>query len=371
MSGGGNERLRVAHVLGGHGGIGGAERVLAALVSGSGPVDHCVIAPFVNEQHSAELRRVLRDAPVVTGGASRVTELPTARRWLEAMLSEARADVVHAHLFHASTLVASLSSRVPHVLTHHHGSLFHDQGRRAHEMVDRWAGRRYDRIVAVSHAVASFLTEVYEYPSSRIQVIHNGWTGTPRTRDVPEVDFVSISHLRREKGHEVLLDAFAQVGQRAPSVRLRIAGDGPLRSHLEQRCRHLGIEGSVEFLGAVPDVWDILARAGLAVFPSLTEPQGIAVLEAMAAGCPVIASRVGGIPEMVDHGRNGHLVPPADAPALADAMLRLHGDDQLRARYRDEGLRTAGQWRMDTTVHRYEALYRELAQQSGAPRGSS
>lgn len=229
-------------------------------------------------------------------------------------------------------------------------------------LLDRWAGTRYDRVVAVSEAVADFLIGTYGYPRERIEVIHNGWLGSPAQRTRPGVDFLSVSHLRREKGHHVLLEAFALVRERAPASRLRLLGDGPLRPDLERHAYALGISDGVEFTGAVEDVWAHLAEARVAVLPSLTEPQGIAVLEALAAGCPLVASRVGGIPEMVDHGRNGHLVPPGDAPALAGAMLRLHGDDQLRVRYRDEGLRTADRWRMDTTVRRYEALYREVAQ---------
>lgn len=363
--------LSVVHVVGGRGGVGGAERVLAAIVQGNAPFNHHLLFPFARPDGSRHLLRTFAGTPMRLGGADRFTQLTRARGWVRQELRHLKPDLLHVHLFHASVLVASLPRTDPRILTHHHGSLYRDQGKGLTMLLDRWAGARYDRVVAVSEAVADFLMGTYRYQRQRIDVIHNGWLGSPASRTGTGVDFLSVSHLRREKGHHVLLEAFALVRERAPGARLRLLGDGPLRADLERRADELGISDGVEFTGAVEDVWGHLAEAQVAVLPSLTEPQGIAVLEALAAGCPLVASRVGGIPEMVDHGRNGHLVPPGDAPALAAAMLRLHRDDQLRARYRDEGLRTADQWRMETTVRRYEALYREVAQPSGAARRSS
>lgn len=374
MTTSGRARPRVTHVLGGRGGFGGAERVVAAIVRSTGgrtgDGQHEVVLPFAHREHSADLLRALGDVPVDLGGFDGAADLPAARRWVARRLRRGRPDVVHGHLFHASVLVASLGRATPaRVLTHHHGSLFEDQGRRWHRALDRWASRRFDRVVAVSGAVSAFLVEAYGFRPSDVDVIHNGWEGTPHPRVPPRVDFLSLSHLRAEKGHEVLLDAFALVRSALPQVRLRLVGDGPLRDHLRGRVADLGVADAVEFRGAVPDVWPHLAEATIVVVPSLTEPQGIAVLEAMASGCPLVATRVGGIPEMVTSDRNGLLVPPGDARALADAMVRLHTSPELQERYRQAGRETAGRWTMERTVERYQQLYAAVA--AGARRGST
>lgn len=346
--------------------MGGAERVLAAIVQGSALFDHHVLVPFARPDTGDDLVRAFAGAPVSFGGADRLTRSLPVRRWVHRELRRRHPDVVHAHLFHASALVASLPREIPRILTHHHGSLFRDQDRRVPLLLDRWAGTRYDRVLAVSHAVADFLVSSYRYPRSAIEVVHNGWLGSPQPRASTGVDFLTVGNLRREKGHDVLLEAFALVRKQDPAARLRLLGDGPLRSELQRRAADLGVAAGVEFAGTVDDVWTHLAEARVTVVPSRTETQGIAVLEALAAGCPVVASRVGGIPEMIEHGRNGHLVPPGESLPLAEAMVRVRHDAQLRVRYSAEGSRTAERWRMATTVRRYEAVYREVARPSGA-----
>lgn len=345
--------------------MGGAERVLAAIVD-SALFDHHVLVPFARSDAGDDLVRAFAGAPVSFGGADRLTQSLRVRRWVQRELRRLQPDVIHAHLFHASVLVASLSREIPRILTHHHGSLFRDQDRPVPLLLDRWAGTRYDRVLAVSHAVADFLMNSYRYPRDAIEVVHNGWVGSPQPRTSTGVDFLTVGNLRQEKGHDVLLEAFALVRKQDPAARLRLLGDGPLRSELERRAADLGLAEGVEFAGTVDDVWTHLAEARVTVVPSLTETQGIAVLEALAAGCPVVASRVGGIPEMIEHGRNGHLVPPGEPLPLAEAMVRVRHDAQLRERYSAEGSRTAERWRMATTVGRYEAVYRDVARPSGA-----
>lgn len=345
--------------------------MVAALVDGDESFEHRILLPFAREEESSGSRAAFAAVPVHIGGLDGWAGFLKARRWVSEGLHRFDPDVVHVHLFHAAVVVGSLRWTRKRVLTHHHGSIFVDQDRRVGQVLDRWAGRRYDRLVAVSDAVAGFLTGTYGYPAGVVEVIHNGWSGSPLPRRSSGIDFVSISHLRREKGHGVLLEAFVRVREELPGARLRLVGDGPLRQQLTRRSAELGLDDGVEFTGAVPDVWTHLAEARVAVLPSLTEPQGIAVLEAMAAGCPLIASSVGGIPEMVVHGTNGHLVPPGDPDRLAEAMLMLSGDATLRERYRDAGRRTAERWRMDQTVCRYESLYRRMAHETGRGVGRS
>lgn len=156
---------------------------------------------------------------------------------------------------------------------------------------------------------------------------------------VPRPLVVSVAHLQPEKGHRHLLEAWRRVVDQMPGAHLALLGDGPLRSALECQVVELGLDRDVTFLGFTePRSW--LEAADTCVLASLTEGMPSVVLEAMLSGCPVVASRVGGIGELVVECETGLLVPPGDAPALAAAVLRLLGDASLRA-----ALATAGRQR--------------------------
>ena len=137
-----------------------------------------------------------------------------------------------------------------------------------------------------------------------------------------------------------------------PNVRLEIAGDGPERSALERECRLLGVMGSVDFLGWQPDIQPWLSRWDVVIQPSLSEGFGLAALEAMAASTPVVATAVGGAPEVVDDGVTGWLVPPGDPAALGERIQELLLNPDLRTR-----MGTAGRRRAESqfSVHRMVA----------------
>jgi glycosyltransferase involved in cell wall biosynthesis len=149
-------------------------------------------------------------------------------------------------------------------------------------------------------------------------------------RDLNGHVLVFAGRLGPQKAVGVLLEALADV----PDVTLVIAGDGPERAALERRAATLGLDGRVRFLGAVPrdSVLRLFRAADASVLPSAWENFPHTVVEALAVGCPVIATAVGGIPEVVVDGENGLLVTPGDASALAAAIGRFFSDDELRAR---------------------------------------
>ena len=146
-----------------------------------------------------------------------------------------------------------------------------------------------------------------------------------------------VGALEHRKGHAVLLEALATL--HGAGLRVLGAGEGSERAALVARARALGLEETVRFLGRVDDVAELLAAADVAVMPSRHEGLGVAALEAMAAGLPVIASRVGGLPEAVGEGENGILVAPEDPRALAAAIARLTPDRELRQRLGAAGVR--------------------------------
>ncbi len=184
-----------------------------------------------------------------------------------------------------------------------------------------------------------------------------------RTAGVGEGPLIlNVSRLVPQKGHSYLLDAARIVIDHCPDARFLLAGEGPLQDDLATAVAAHGLQDHVILAGFRPDVADLLAACDVFVLSSLWEGMPVALLEALAAGCPAIATDVGGVRDVVQSGRTGLLVPPADAGALAAAILEL-----MRAPARARALGAAGQaWVRDefgqaTWVRRCEALYtREL-----------
>ncbi len=172
---------------------------------------------------------------------------------------------------------------------------------------------------------------------------------------------VTVGHLSPEKGHRVLVEGWPTVLARVPGARLWIAGAGPERGELETLVQRLSLAASVRLLGFCEDVGDLLAGADVFVMPSLEEGLGTAVLEAMAMGLPVVASRTGGLPEVVGDGITGVLVPPGEPLPLADAVVRLLQDREASARMGAAGRRrAAAQFSAEGMATGYLGLYREL-----------
>jgi glycosyltransferase involved in cell wall biosynthesis len=169
---------------------------------------------------------------------------------------------------------------------------------------------------------------------------------------------VTVARLSPEKDLACLLQAMALVMARDPSIRLEIAGDGPCREELVRLAQELGLGGTVRFLGEVRDVPALLRRASVFILPSRSEGISLTLLEAMAAGVPVIATRVGGNPEVVVDGQTGLLVPAQSPNDLADALLRIRGnneDAQLLGRAGRR--RVESHFDIRTMVAHYERLY--------------
>jgi glycosyltransferase involved in cell wall biosynthesis len=231
--------------------------------------------------------------------------------------------------------------------------------------LQRYAYRLAHRVVANSQAAASQVA-AEGISAGRIAVIPNGvdlQQYVPRFVRRPRRIITTVANLRGEKGHEVLIDAAAIACRRHPDLRFQLVGDGPMRAAHERQVREYGLSDNVLFLGHRDDVPALLASSDLFVLPSRTEAFPNGLVEAMAAALPSVASDVGGIPELIQHGRNGLLVAPGDAPALAQALNALVEDDD-----RATGLGAAARatiearYSFDRMVTSFEELYlHELA----------
>ena len=219
------------------------------------------------------------------------------------------------------------------------------------------------RVVANSAAGAARLREEY-VPSRKIVVIPNGIDLPAVQARVARMDapvITTVANLRQGKGHDVLLEAAGTVLRRFPRARFQLVGDGPMRPALQQQAAALGLGGRVEFLGHRDDVADLLRTSDAFAFPSLMEAFPNAVMEAMSVGLPVVATNVGGIPELIADRRNGVLVAPGDSAAFAYGVLELleHPEAAL-ALGRAARDTIAACYSFERMAHAFAALYENL-----------
>jgi glycosyltransferase involved in cell wall biosynthesis len=236
-------------------------------------------------------------------------------------------------------------------------------GRQSLLTLQRHAYRAAHLVVANSVAAGDALV-VEGIPREKVKIIPNGINlapfDAPRTSG-PGPVVTTVANLRPGKGHDVLLRAAAEVLRQRPDVRFQFVGDGALRAPLEQQAEDLAIAAAVTFLGHRADIAAILRDTTVFAFPSLMEAFPNGVMEAMAAELPVVASDVGGIPELVEHEHNGLLVPPGDETALAAALLSLLGDPARARALAIAGRQTIQQrYSFERMVHDFEMLYFEL-----------
>lgn len=211
-----------------------------------------------------------------------------------------------------------------------------------------------DAVIATSRAVAAVVK------ASRVQVVYPGVrvAATQTCRDAWTIG--AAGRLVPIKGYDRLLDAFATLRTRHPQVRLQIAGEGPARFDLERRASALGLGESVDFLGWRDDLPALMARWSIFVQPSREEALGITALQAMALGLPVVASDAGGLPEIVEHGVTGIIVPSTDVPSLVEALGDLLKDPQRRTELGDAARRRAAQFTEQRFGAGIESVYRDV-----------
>jgi glycosyltransferase involved in cell wall biosynthesis len=235
---------------------------------------------------------------------------------------------------------------------------------------DRLYNRRVDGVIAISQGIVDVLLRA-GVERQKIQCIASGidaekfagirWraaTGTDRHLVVG-----CLAVLEKRKGHQFLLEAAARLKAQGLKLQYRIAGNGPLRRHLENEVKRLGLGAEVSFLGFVEDTAGFFGEVDLLAMPSLHEGLGVAALEAMAAGKPVIASRVGGLQEAVLDGITGILIPPRDPNALASAIAKLAAAPASAESMGRQGRARVGEtFSLQRMALRNERYYRELLQ---------
>ncbi|WP_416190956.1 glycosyltransferase [Neisseria sp. CCUG12390] len=241
-------------------------------------------------------------------------------------------DLIHAHVVnYAGILACKISQKygIPYVITEHSSTYARDLIRTDQWPAMREAAQNASALYAVSRDFAALLNQ--KYPGTQWSYLPNILgKNFAEPFDFPEktnrdFTFCSVSHLRRLKGHDLLLPAFAEALKKYPDLKLKIGGAGPEADNLRQLAEQLGIQNSVTFLGALEtgEVLDLMRRSDAFVLASRTETFGVVFIEALSQGLPVIATECGG-PQSIVQPDNGFLIPTENTDALADALIQLY-----------------------------------------------
>ena len=322
--------------------------------------------------------------PVVSLGIQNKLPNPRPLLHLARLIRSWRPPIVHSHMVHANLLARLVRplAPVPVLICTAHN--IDEKGRkgsgRLRELAYRLTDPLCDLTTQVSQAGLERYVQVGAVPRKKIRYIPNG-VDTEHFRPDPLVRihlrqklglgdvfvWLAVGRFDEPKDYPTMLRAFAQVAKERGEAVLLIAGDGPLRPAMEALARNLDIAERVRFLGLRQDIPELMNAANAYVMSSSWEGMPNVLLEASATGLPIVATDVGGNPEVIINGKTGFLVPPKDPEALAQTMLRLMSLPEEERRWMGEAGRQyiEANYSLDRVVERWEVLYREFLMRKG------
>jgi glycosyltransferase involved in cell wall biosynthesis len=354
--------------------VGGAETLAIAFARRYDRERYDLTIAYLQSIAGSAIQQQLQDEGVtlVPLHARNLRDLAAFRRLLR-LIREARIDVVHAHLTY-SAIWSALASRltgVPSLATLHVAPPQGGDRSSVRDRLMRFAVSRWTTLaVMVSDALKRDYTRAGGLAVKKMRTVHNGIELARFARDKAECrarierEFAvpagvalvaTVSVLREGKGIEVLLQAARDV----PAAHFLIIGDGAKRAEWAALADSLGLAERIHWAGHRSDVYNLLAGCDLLVHPSLADALPTVLMEAMAAGLPVVATDVGGIPEIVEEGRTGTLVPPGDAAALSAAINGLLGDGSRLALFAQHAPQSAAKFSTEAWIARLETVYQE------------
>ena len=367
-------KVRVLHVIPNFG-PGGAERLVVDLMEATDKERFEVAAVSLYPESGTILEKEIKEKglKVYFLNKHRGLDLRMIPQ-LYRVFCSFRPDVVHTHLYVLRyTLLPALFCRIP-VKVHTVHTVAQKEVDGVGKLVHRIAFRLANVVpVSISQEVANTVQTVYGR-GIYTPVIYNGipitrFVSSARQDNAKKEKDVVVLHVGRfapPKNHLLLVEAFALAVKEYPKMRLWLVGDGPLRPAVEKVVKEKGLDNKILFIGVVPNVEDFLADCDVFVLSSDFEGFGIVIAEAMAAGKPVVATGVGGVPELVEDGVTGILVPPCNPEALAKGILRLAKDSDLRQRMGKAAQeRALERFDIARTAREYEALYLRLLKECG------
>jgi glycosyltransferase involved in cell wall biosynthesis len=372
-------QLRVLFLVDNARTVGGAERFVTGLASHM-PRDQIESWVCSTRQGDPRALRALEEAGV------RHISLGRTGKWqihrflpLVWLVRREKFDVLHANMFGSNLWGALIgcACRVPVVIAHEHNWSYADDRRRM--WIDRHViGRLATAFVAVSAANRERMISLEGVPADKVVVMPLGHVphADPGGGDIrselglgAKTPLVAVAAVMRpEKALDVLIEAHAILLERVPDAHLVIAGAGRCRPELEEGIKRLGIGDSVHLLGVRHDVDAILRCADVGAISSDFEGRPLFVFECMAAGTPLVATAVGGVPEVIQNGETGLLVPPRDPAALARALGRVLNDPALADRLATAAAARRSEFTIDSVGEQFAALYAQLVAGVGGSR---
>ncbi|MFN7169657.1 MAG: glycosyltransferase family 4 protein [Candidatus Omnitrophota bacterium] len=286
-----------------------------------------------------------------------------AKRKLCSILKKEDVDLLHPQTRITRIIAEYIQNKlnIPFVTTAHG---FYKK-RLSHKIFPCWG----KKVIAISNAVKEDLIRKFNLPDNRIKVIYNGVSiekfkmqNAKSKMETDKGEIIGIvSRLSEIKGHPYLLRAMKEILKNFPQAQLFIVGEGKMKNYLLKLVRKLRIEKNVFFISSVLDTSSLFSNLDVFVLPSLEEGLGMAILEAMAWGVPVVATDVGGIPEIIQDGKNGLLVSPQDYKSLSRAICRVLESPDLKNKFIINGRRTVEEkFSLEKMLGETERLYYEI-----------
>ncbi|MCW8816356.1 MAG: glycosyltransferase family 4 protein, partial [Ignavibacteriaceae bacterium] len=349
-------------------GIGGAEKLLLYYLKNLDKNKYSLNVCCLREKPDDLYLEILKYAAVINLKIKNKFN-PIAVLFIFKLFRKIRPDIIHTHLFQPRIYasIAHLFYRRAVLITQKH-SIVNPKKHNVFILFELLSIRINKKVIAISESVKNSLTKYEFVPENKIFVLpncidyqkyHNGKI-RESISNKKELVIGTVGRLEPEKGLNYLLLAMKIILTRFPTVKLDIIGDGSALSELKNLSSKLNISNSVNFLGKFVDVIPFYNRMDIFVLPSILEGFGIVLLEAMAAGIPIVATNVDGIREVVINMRSGLLVPPKSPKAIADAITNLIDNPQLRTNLVQEGLIRAKEFDVKAHVMKLDSLYTNL-----------
>lgn len=366
------DKTRVLHLITGSF-IAGAENVILTVAEGMKgsqfESEICTLTP-TGDLHKKANQIAIKSYAL---GYKNILSLPKIIIKLMLLLYKNKYDIINTHLPQASVIgiIISRLRGIPYIIeTRHYSDYMYKYSNRINQWLDKKTVNMADHVIVVSHAGKVVLMNREGVKEEKISVIYNGiniskFSSNHRIQIRKQLGidnkmvltFTASYHPR--KGHKYLLESVGMLKKKYPDVIILLIGDGILKANLEALTKQLHLEDNVRFLGYRTDIPELLNATDIYVHSSVEEGFGIAIIEAMAAGLPVIATNVGGIPEIITHNKNGILVPPEDPQALSSAMSDLIDHPDKRKTLAESGRRHVGaNFTDETMVNKYREVYR-------------
>jgi sugar transferase (PEP-CTERM/EpsH1 system associated) len=357
---------------------GGAERVLVTLVSGLAPQRFRPLVCCLTKKGRMAAELEARGIPVVTMNKQPKLDLAMLFR-LRKLMREQKIDIVHTHVFTANFWgrLAAIFANVPVLITHEHSTFTVDN--RYRRWIETVLIRRTNKVITVSENLRNRLVSEGGLPPSVIMAIHNGLRLQPQSANearraqlrrelgLEKFDHVigTVGRLEPRKNYPLLLEAMATLLARHPRTALLMVGSGPEEEKLQQQAHNLGINQQVVFTGYRSDISDLLGLMSTFCLSSITEGISMAILEAMAAGVPVVATQVGGNAEIIPDREHGMLVPSGDVAALANALSETLSNRDAAIKIAKNGQKRVCEFFSERhMIQRIEGLYMQCMAQT-------